>query len=138
MREGFGPAMAKFTALVSYEGPFPAGFARQAAPDPASFGLPAEDDGYRNDPLVGLNMPQTTNYEHDFDALRAAPTRIVIGVGEESANLMAGRAGTAVAGRLSMPPVTFPGGHDGFLGGEFGSMGKPDEFAATLHKVLSD
>ena len=34
------------------------------------------------------------------------------------------------------PPVTFPGGHDGFLGGEYGGMGEPDAFAATLHKVL--
>jgi pimeloyl-ACP methyl ester carboxylesterase len=137
-REGFGPAMAKFIALVSFEGPFPAGFAGQPAPDPATFGFPTEDDGDRNDPLLGLNMPATTNYQHDFDALRAAPTRIVIGVGEESANLIAGRAGTAVAGRLGTPPVTFPGGHDGFLGGEFGGMGKPDEFAATLRKVLSE
>jgi len=35
---GFGPAMAKFIALVSHEGPVPAGFADQPAPDPASFG----------------------------------------------------------------------------------------------------
>jgi hypothetical protein len=33
-------------------------------------------------------------------------------------------------------PVTFPGGHDGFLGGEYGSTGEPDAFAATLRKVL--
>src|SRR6516164_9876989 len=44
LREGFGPAMAKFIALVSYQGPIPAGFANQPGPDPAAFGLPAEDD----------------------------------------------------------------------------------------------
>ena len=49
---------------------------------------------------------------------------------------MAGRAGTAVAERLGITPVTFPGGHDGFLGGEFGRTGKPDAFAATLRAVL--
>jgi hypothetical protein len=27
--------------------------------------------------------------------------------------------------------VTFPGGHDGFLGGEYGTTGQPDAFAAT-------
>src|SRR5215813_4307889 len=75
LREGFGPAMAKFIALVSYEGPIPAGFADQPGPDPAAFGLPAEDDGSRDDPLLGLNMPSTPGHHHDFDALRAAPCR---------------------------------------------------------------
>jgi pimeloyl-ACP methyl ester carboxylesterase len=137
LREGFGPAMARFIAFVSYEGPIPAGFADQPGPDPASFGLPAGDDGSRDDPLLGLNMLSTPGYRHDFDALRAAPTRIVIGVGEQSAKMVAGRAGTAVAERLGTAPVIFPGGHDGFLGGEYGGMGKPDDFAATLRTVLA-
>ena len=135
-RSGFGPAMAKFIAVISLEGPIPAGYADKSAPDPAAFGLPTGDDGSRNDPLLGLNMPSCPAYEHDFDALRAVPTRVVIGVGEESAQMVAGRAGTAVAARLGTPPVIFPGGHDGFLGGEYGGMGKPDEFAATLRGVL--
>ena len=137
LREGFGPAMAKFIALVSYEGPIPAGFADQPGPNPADFGLPTEDDGSRDDPLVGLNMPSTPGYQHDFDALRAAPTRIVVGVGAQSAKNLAGRAGIAVAERLGTAPVTFPGGHDGFIGGEYGGMGEPDAFAATLRKVLA-
>ncbi len=136
-REGFGPAMAKFIALVSYEGPIPAGFADQPGPEPADFGLPAGDDGSRDDPLVGLNMPSTPGYRHDFDALRAAPTRIVVGVGAQSANMIAGRAGIAVAERLGTAPVTFPGGHDGFAGGEYGRTGEPDAFATTLRKVLT-
>jgi len=82
-------------------------------------------------------MVTCTHYRHDFGALRAAPTRIVVGVGEESGQQMAGRGGAAVAGRLGITPVTFPGGHDGFLGGEYGGMGKPDAFAATLREVLA-
>jgi pimeloyl-ACP methyl ester carboxylesterase len=136
LREGYGPAMAKFIALVSYEGPIPAGFADQPGPDPANFGLPATDDGSRDDPLVGLNMPSTPGYRPDFAALRAAPTRIAVGVGAQSAQMLAGRAGVAVAGRLGTAPVTFPGGHDGFLGGEYGNTGEPAAFAATLRKVL--
>ena len=136
-REGFGPAMAKFIALVSYEGPIPAGFADQPGPNPADFGLPTGDDGSRDDPLVGLNMPSTPGYQHDFDALRAAPTRIVVGVGAQSANMIAGRAGIAVAERLGTAPVTFPGGHNGFAGGEYGRTGEPDAFATTLRKVLT-
>ncbi len=137
LRSGFGPAMAKFIALLSVSGPLPADFARQPAPDPAMFGLPTEDDGSRGDPLLGQNMPSCPAYQHDFDALRAASTRVVIGVGEESGQAAAGRAGTAVAGRLGLAPVIFPGGHDGFLGGEYGGMGKPDAFAATLRTVLA-
>ncbi len=134
---GFGPAMAKFIALVSYEGPIPEGFANQPGPDPASFGMPTGDDGSRDDPLVGQNMISCTHYQHDFDALRAAPTRVVVGVGAESGGMRAGRAAVAVAERLGTTPVTFPGGHDGFLGGEYGGMGKPDAFAATLRQVLT-
>jgi pimeloyl-ACP methyl ester carboxylesterase len=137
LREGFGPAMAKFIAFVSLEGPVPPGFADQPAPNPADFGLPTEDDGSRDDALLGLNMISTPGYHHDFDALRAAGTRIVIGVGAESATMIAGRAGTAVAERLGTAPVTFPGGHDGFVGGEYGRMGQPDAFAATLREVLT-
>jgi pimeloyl-ACP methyl ester carboxylesterase len=87
-RQGFGPAMAQFIALVSLEGPIPAGFADQPAPNPAHFGLPAEDDGSRDDPLVGQNMISCPSYRHDFDALRAAPTRIVVGVGADSGQAM--------------------------------------------------
>jgi pimeloyl-ACP methyl ester carboxylesterase len=137
-RSGFGPGMAKFIAIVSQQGPIPAGYADRPAPDPAAFGLPTGDDGSRNDPLLGQHMILCSHYEHDFDALRTASTRIVVGVGEESAQMVAGRAGAAVAERLGTPPVTFPGGHDGFLGGEYGGMGKPDGFAATLRAVLSE
>jgi pimeloyl-ACP methyl ester carboxylesterase len=136
-RSGFGPAMAKFIALVSHEGPLPSGYADQPAPDPAMFGLPAEDDGARNDPLVGQNIVSCAYYQHDFDALRAASTRVVIAVGTESGQQIAGRAAVAVAERLGTTPVTFPGGHGGFLGGEYGQTGEPDAFAETLHKVLT-
>ena len=138
LRSGFGPAMAKFIALVSYEGPFPADYADQPAPDPAMFGLPTEDDGSRNDPLVGQNMISGSHYQHDFDALRTASTRIVVGVGTESSRMIPGRAAVAVAERLGTTPVAFPGGHDGFLGGEYGRTGDPDAFAATLRKALTN
>jgi hypothetical protein len=83
-------------------------------------------------------MLQCERYQHDFAALRAAPARVVVGVGEESGQAVAGRASAAVARRLGLTPVVFPGGHDGFLGGEFGRVAKPDDFAATLRKVLSE
>jgi len=45
LREGFGPGMAMFIAMVSHDGPLPDGYADQPGPDPAMFGLPTEDDG---------------------------------------------------------------------------------------------
>ena len=43
-----------------------------------------------------------------------------------------------MAERLGAEPVIFPGGHDGFLGGEYGGTGQPDAFAALLRTVLAD
>jgi pimeloyl-ACP methyl ester carboxylesterase len=128
-RAGRGPAMATFIAMVSHAGPIPPGFPGQRAPDPGAFGLPVHDDGSRDDPLLGLHMTACVGYRHDFGALRAAPTRIVIGVGSESGQMLAGRAGAAVAERLAIRPVIFPGGHDGFLS-------DPGAFAAVLRPVL--
>ena len=137
-RSGVGPAMAKFITLVGHKGPIPAGFADQPAPDPAGFGLPTEDDGTRNDPLVGQNIVSCTHYQHDFAALQAASTRIVVAAGAASEGQMAHRAAVAVAERLGTTPVTFPGDHAGFLGGEYGMTGEPDAFATTLREVLTD
>jgi len=137
LREGMGPAMAKFIALVSYKGPIPADYVDQPAPDPAMFGLPTEDDGTRTDVLLGQNMVTCTHYQPDFDALRSASTRIVIGAGAESEGELAHRAAVAVAERLGTVPVTFPSGHGGFLGGEYGQTGHPDAFAVKLREVLA-
>ena len=136
-RSGFGAGMAKFIALVMYQGPISADYVEQPAPDPAMFGLPAEDDGSRTDPLLGQNILSITHYEFDFDALRAASTRIVMAVGAESEGILARRAGEAVAKKLGTTPVIFPSGHAGFLGGEHGQQGEPDAFAAKLREVLS-
>jgi pimeloyl-ACP methyl ester carboxylesterase len=95
-RAGFGLAMAKFIALAGHEGPLPANYAERPAPDPAMFGLPTQDDGSRDDPLVGQNMPSCIAYQYDFDALSHASTRVVIGVGATS-----GRAIPAVPRRRS-------------------------------------
>ena len=136
-RRGFGPAMAKFIALVSHKGEISADYVDQPAPDPAMFGLPTEDDGSRNDPLLAQNMVSCTHYQPDFDALRAASTRIVLAAGTESGGEMAHRGAEAVAERLGTTPAAFPSGHAGFLGGEYGQRGEPDAFAATLREVLT-
>ncbi|GAA1666493.1 alpha/beta hydrolase [Glycomyces endophyticus] len=133
---GFGPAMAKFLGLVSHDGPLTPEYLERPAPDPAAFGLPADDDGARDDALLGQNMVTCGAYEHDFKALRAAPTRIVVAVGADSGDTFAARGGRAVADRLGLEPAVLPGDHGAFLGGEYGQTGKPDEFAAALRDVL--
>jgi pimeloyl-ACP methyl ester carboxylesterase len=136
-RDGMGAGMAKFIAIVSYEGEIPADYTQRPAPDPGMFGLPTEDDGSRDDALLGQNLRTCTSYQPDFDTLAKAKDHIVIGVGEESGNQLAGRGGKAAAARLDLVPVVFPGNHGGFLGNEYGQPGKPEEFATKLREVLA-
>jgi pimeloyl-ACP methyl ester carboxylesterase len=138
VRRGFGAGMAKFLALVMHQGEFPADYAQRPDPDPAMFGLPVGDDGSRNDPLLGHNVPALNEYVPDFEALRSASTRIVLAAGVDSKGTMAHRGAFAVADRLGTMPVIFPDGHAGFLGGEYGQTGEPEMFAANLHEVLAD
>jgi len=72
----------------------------------------------------------------DLTAVAAAPTRVVPAVGEGSAGQMTARSTEAIAEGLGTETVVFPGGHAGFLGGEYGQTGQPEAFAATLRDVL--
>ena len=137
-QRGWGAGMAHFISVISHRGEFSADFAQQPGPDPAMFGLPAEDDGSRTDPLLGLALVGSIGYEPDLDALRAASTRIVLAAGAESDGELANRGALAVAERLGTEPVIFPSNHAGFLGGEYGQTGDPDAFAAKLRDVLAE
>jgi pimeloyl-ACP methyl ester carboxylesterase len=137
-QRGWGAGMAHFIALISMRGPVPPDFATQPAPDPATFGMPTEDDGTRDDLMLGSNILTVTHYRPDLDGLRAASTRIVIAVGVGSDGELAHRGGQAVAERLGTSAVTFPGDHAGFLGGEYGQTGEPDAFALRLREVLAE
>ena len=138
MRSGFGAGMAKFMAVVMHQGEFTADYAERPDPDPAMFGLPTEDDGSRNDPLLGHSVPLLNAYLPDFEALRSASTRVVLAAGVDSKGTMAHRGAFAVAERLGTMPVFFPDGHAGFLGGEYGQTGEPEMFAANLREVLDE
>jgi hypothetical protein len=130
--------MAKFIVAVSHKGPMTPEFAAQPAPDPMMFGLPVDDDGTRNDPLLAQNIVTCTHYEPDFEALKGSSTRIVMAAGVESDGEMAHRGAEAAAARLGTTPVSFPSNHAGFLGGEYGQSGDPDAFAAKLREVLAE
>lgn len=135
---GFGTAMAQFIQVVSHAGPFTADDVAAPAPDPAMFGMSADDDGRRTDLMFEHNMRWLTTYEPDFDALLRAPGRLVLAVGEESEGILTSRATYAAARRLGAEVTVFPGGHNGFMGGEYGQEpGRPVEFAAKLREVLA-
>ena len=135
---GWGAGMAHFMVIANHRGLMTEEFAREPGPDPAMFGMPTEDDGTRTDLLLGFTMLSSTHYEPDFDALRAASTRIVLAAGAGSEGILASRAAQAVAERLGTQPVIFPGDHGGFFGGEYGYTGEPDAFAAKLREVLQE
>jgi hypothetical protein len=102
----------------------------------SAFGMPAEDDGSRDDPLLSDRSWAVSSYRPDAEALTAAPTRVVIAVGEESEGVFTGRATVATAELLGRQAVVFPSHHGGFLGGEFGYAGQPEAFARRLRDVL--
>src|ERR687888_2008877 len=133
---GWGAGMAAFIAMTSWRGEFTDDYFAQPAPDPARFGMPTEDDGSRDDPLLSDRSWAVSSYRPDLDALRAAPTRIVIAVGEESLNTFTGRTSVATAELLGQQATVFPSHHGGFLGGEFGYAGQPEAFARKLRAVL--
>jgi len=134
---GGGWGMAHFMQVVMHRGPFTAEDVAAAPPDPATFGMPGDDDGNRNDLMLAHNVVWLTSFEPDFEAIKRAPTRVVIGVGAASNGELAQRGGQAAADRLGSEAVAFPGGHGGFQGDEYGMPGEPDAFAAKLREVLA-
>jgi pimeloyl-ACP methyl ester carboxylesterase len=134
--KGAGAGMAAFIAMTSWQGEYTDEFFAQPTPDPAAFGLPAEDDGKRDDPLLSDRALAVTAYRPDVEALAASPARVVIAVGEESLHTFTGRTSVATAALLGQEATVFPSHHGGFLGGEYGYAGQPEAFAARLREVL--
>jgi hypothetical protein len=134
---GRGAGMAAFIAMTMWHGPFTDEYFAQPLPDPGQFGMPAADDGSRDDPLLSERSAAVSSYRPDFDALAAAPTRIVIAVGEESAGTFTGRTSVATAERLGQQATVFPSHHGGFTGGDSPYAGKPEAFSRKLRDVLS-
>ncbi|MFC4021909.1 alpha/beta fold hydrolase [Micromonospora sp. GCM10011542] len=73
----------------------------------------------------------TTRFQPDLATLRAGATRVVVGLGEQSAGQVCDRASRALAAALGGTPTMFPGGHVGFVE-------DPPAFAARLRQVLAE
>ncbi|GII52609.1 hydrolase [Planotetraspora thailandica] len=72
----------------------------------------------------------TTQWVPELVALAAGSTRLVIGIGEQSAGELCDRTSRALAASLGVEPVLFPGDHAGF-------MGDPKAFADRLREVMA-
>lgn len=71
----------------------------------------------------------TVEFRPDFEALRAAPARIIIGIGDASAGQFCDRTSRALAAGLGIEPELFPGGHGGFTE-------DAESFAKRVREVL--
>ena len=136
--KGSNAGMAAFLAMTSWRGEFTDDYFTQPEPDPGMFGMPADDDGSRDDPLLSDRSWAVSSYHPDAGALAAAPTRVVIAVGEESLGTFTGRTSLATAELLGQQATVFPSHHGGFVGGDSGYAGQPEAFARKLREVLGD
>ena len=72
----------------------------------------------------------TTLWHPELSTLANRSISIVIGIGTESTGQTCERTSNALAAALGIDPVTFPGGHIGFVE-------QPEPFAAKVRDVLS-
>ncbi len=124
--------------MTSWQGEFTDDYFARPPADPAAFGMPTDDDGSRDSPLLSERPLAIITYHPDLEALMAAPTRVVIAVAEESGRNFTGRASIATAALLRQQATVFPSHHGGFVGQESGYGGQPEAFAAKLREVLDD
>jgi pimeloyl-ACP methyl ester carboxylesterase len=116
---GIGPAWQKFFA-----------FAGMAVPPQGEDGAPTDEMVATSERFFAHGTLPIALYEPDLAALRAAPTRVVVGAGSASKGELAHRSAVALAERLGTPVITFPGGHGGFAT-------DAEDFAAVLRRTLA-
>ena len=135
--DGFGAGMAAFIAYTSWQGEYTDDYFAHPPVDPAQFGMPADDDGSRDDPLLSERSAAFPTYRPDTEAITSASTRVLVAYGEESTGLLTARTAIATAEQLGQRAVVFPSHHGGFAGGEYGYPGQPEAFAERLREVLA-
>ena len=134
---GWGAGLAAFLAMSMWQGEFTEEFLARPLPDPAQFGLPDQDDGTREDPLLSGTSAPVTSYQPDLEALRAAGDRLILAVGEQTGEAITARTTRALAEALGTEPLVFPGDHGGFAVGDPSHPGDPAAFATRLREVLA-
>ena len=127
--DGVGPALRKFTLEAGLAG------SPQILETTSQASLPPEIQEALSRMMANLHfffahgVKPISRYVPDVAALRATSARVVVGVGETSTGQLANRTAHALAKRLEVAPVTFPGDHTGY-------RSRPAAFAERLHQVL--
>lgn len=85
------------------------------------------DDRFQHEHM----MRPTIQWMPDVEVLRAIPTRVLIGIGEESTGQICDRTSRALSGLLGIEPTMFPGDHIGFAH-------DPAPFETRLREVLKE
>jgi pimeloyl-ACP methyl ester carboxylesterase len=121
-RDGFEAAWMHFMRNAGFD----------VSPDDAPSGSaePSDDEIRQTARFFDIDLRPTCFYKPDIEALKAGPSRIVVGIGVDSGKLLTYRTSTALAQLLGTTPVEFPGDHGGF-------MGAPEDFAETLRQLLA-
>jgi pimeloyl-ACP methyl ester carboxylesterase len=122
--DGMGVAWFKFMVNAGFDMSAPEGAELPAPPEPS------EDERREAARFFNHELWHTTSYIPDVEALKASPTRVLVGLGVNSGHLLTHQTSTILARRLGNTTVEFPGDHGGF-------MGVPTEFADALRAVLS-
>ena len=129
LREGVDAAMGKFFAMAGLDG-------EEGGDGPPEFDMPREAAetfarvSGNFEYWLAHGMLPLSLYEPKVEALRKGKPRIVIGLGEQSKGQPIHEMGTAVAGKLGVEPVAFPGDHMGF-------EAHAEQFVETLSKAFS-
>jgi hypothetical protein len=100
--------MVAFAKLAGFDPP-----TMPAAPPPPEVAATMQRVGGNIEFFARHGMRAIAGYRPDVAALRGA--RVVVGIGAESGHQLAHRCAIALAAQLGVAPVTFPGGHTGFL-----------------------
>ncbi len=116
--KGWGAGMAAFIAMTSWHGEFTEEYFAQPIPDPAQFGMPAEDDGSRDNPMLSRPFfcghqlsPRRRGAGRGTDTHRDRCGRRVRG------NIHRTRSGGHAAAIAGSGGDGLPSHHGGFVGG---------------------
>ena len=121
---GSGAAWAKFMAFANLPLPDADDWANAQPTEPDPLQAATERHFFLHE------LAATTTWTPDLDALRSAPTRIVVGIGEKSQGQLCDLTSTALSAELGISPTMFPGDHTGFVS-------ETAAFAERLREVLA-
>ena len=121
--DGMQVAWFKFMVNAGFDMSAPEGAELPKPPEPS------EDQRREAARFFNHELWHTTSYIPDVEALKASPTRVLVGLGAKSGRLLTHQSSTILAELLGNTTVEFPGDHGGF-------MEAPTEFADALRAVL--